>query len=319
MTQRAFAAADTQRVLRLGRRLRFFQGLCGLLALILAVLLSNKAISWVKAHRLDVGWLLIDKQAPHAQEVGRVLKPLRYSGLQTLMRPEVSLSINPSKQTWTMHHVHRFGPQGDALLEEGRYGICGELSEFTYQQIKPLFDPRHYLIEFVRVFQSEFFPAPISAHYVLRISELAPPDPPKVFILDSSFGRYGPIEAFEDYLFNEPLAHVPFMHNHAPDETFHAGEGMPILLHSRGLEGIFIGRENRRFDAKHYRLSLVATARYHYATRTLLIFRNKGGQVEVVENRHLVPQLLPRQEYEQLRQRLLDLFRGITIEGEASS
>lgn len=299
---------------RLRGRLRRARLVAWGLGIALCAALIPYPIRWVKEHALDVGLMRIDAEAPHAAEVRRVLEGIGYSGLAIIQQPDFHLSLDFDEQTWTAHHIHRYDAQGRLQLcedKKSKYGLCGDLSTYVAEQIRPLFDPAAYTFEFVRVAESQFFPSSIAVHYALRILEARPPEPPRIYVLDPSFRRYGPIEDFEDYLFYEPRSEMAFVTTRNTDETFPAGQATPLLLHSKVMLGLVIAPEGRRFDPQHYRLSLVATFRHRYMSRRILTIRHLGDRVEVIENAQLARQAVPAGEYAALRTRLLALFQTI--------
>ena len=308
--------ADDTRSLR--HSLRLTRAVCAVLAISLAAVLIREGIRIAREHAIDLGWVEIDRNAPQQETVRSILRDLRYDGVSIVMKPDFRIKVNLKDQTWTVSGVHRYGPDGRILLENGRYGICGDLSAHVYDRLRPRLDPS-YGVEFVRVAESQFFPASLSAHYVLRILQQQPGGEPKTYILDPSFHRYGPLSDFEDYLFYEPLKELEFVSHKSVSETMPIGTGMPLILHSKVLVGLVLGREGDRFDKDHYRLSLVATFRYRYAGRRMLSIRRIGPRTAVVENKETVRKALPLSEYEPLRRRLLDLFQSMVVLDDGGS
>lgn len=299
------------------RRLRRTRLLAWLLGAALVAALVPYPLRWVREHALDLGVMRIDSKAPHAAAVRRIFEEIGYSGLAIIQQPDFRLSVDFDKQAWMAHHIHRYDAQGRLELCEsgkGKYGLCGDLATHVADQLRPRLQPQQTL-EFVRVAESQFFPSSVAAHYALRILEAQPPDPPRIYILDPSFRRYGPIEDFEDYLFYEPRSEMAFVSTRATDETFPAGQATPLLLHSKVMLGLVIAHEGRRFDPEHYRLSLVATFRHRYMSRRILSIRRLGDRIEVIENAKLARQAVPAGEYAALRARLLELFHTMALKG----
>lgn len=304
------AAAPTE---SFARQARLFRRLAIILAaLLLAVLVIPPGARWINEHAIDLGLTQISPQAPQHAAVRTLMRPLRYSGLPVIMQPDVRLSLDLRHRRWTFHNAHRFDAQGQIILPHDRYGICGDLSAYVYPRVRALL-PQEYAIEFARVSESAFFPSPIASHYVLQITPMRPGEPPQPYILDPSFHRYGPLDDFEDYLFHETLPELTFMRSRNPDETYPAGYGMPLILHSKAMLGLVVAREHRRFDRDHYRVSLVATFRHRYASRNLLTIRRREGRVEVIENAALARQLFSAVDYARLRQRFFELVQGMTV------
>ena len=297
---------------KLRRSMRFLQFFCAVLTVALAGVLIREGIRLAREHAIDLGWTEIARDVPQRGLVQSILRNLRYDGVSIVMKPDFRIKLNLKDQTWTAYGVHRYGADGRVVLENGRYGICGDLSAYVYDKLRPQLDPS-YAVEFVRVAESQFFPASLSAHYVLRILQGRRDGPPQTYILDPSFHRYGPLSDFEDYLFYEPLKELEFVRHKSTSETIAVGSGMPVILHSKVLVGLVVAREGGKLDKDHYRLSLVATFRYRYAGRNLYTIRKVGDRTEIVENKKTIGEALPLKEYEPLRRRLLDIFQSMEV------
>lgn len=69
---------------------------------------------------------------PYAAEVKKIVDPLRYSGIQMFVNNDVYLTLDFDKKIWILHNVHSFNDKGELILQEDRYGTCGE------QRIRPV-------------------------------------------------------------------------------------------------------------------------------------------------------------------------------------
>src|SRR5665213_2730196 len=103
---------------------------------------------------------------PYYDAVMRIIAPLEYSGVPVMVKPQVGLSIDFAKRTWTLHNIHDYDSQGRVILEQGRYGLCAELATFVFEQMKP-FLSNQYEVRFAMVTESGFFAAGQSNHIVL--------------------------------------------------------------------------------------------------------------------------------------------------------
>src|SRR5262249_19175456 len=120
---------------------------------------------------------------PHAQAVENIWKTLEYSGYQVLVKPDVRLSIDFDKQQWTLHNAHAFDADGNVVLEQGRFGLCAELSTYAFEHLPPEIKD-NYEIKFANVTESDYFSRDQSNHIVLLMREKATD---YVFLLDPSF------------------------------------------------------------------------------------------------------------------------------------
>ena len=147
-------------------------------------------------------------------------------------REDVYLSIDFENKIWKLHNLHRFDNKGDIILEDGKYGTCGELAAHTYKKIERLLG-KDYDIKFVETAQSGFFLSPKASHIVLYITEksgLWRGRDKKIYILDASFHKYGPIGDFEDYLFLEFMSTLPFVERKETDIAMPLSKSIPLLI-----------------------------------------------------------------------------------------
>lgn len=257
--------------------------------------------------------IFIQATAPHSGIVEKVIQPLRYSGYPDFIRPEVSLDMDFEGGKWALLNIHRFDPQGNLLLNEGRYGICGDLAIYTYQKILPHFPPEKYRIEFAKVVESSFFQEATGGfHFVLRIVDLeagrtAEGEYRKVYILDPALRRYGSPEYFDSY---KPIGPAPLLDSLEARERhsyFAVDTGPPILVNRNVILSLYVVREEGRFDPDHYAVVLAATRRYHFVQKDLFVIRKRGGKLTVEEKDSPIKKLIQRRPYDQLKKSLLRL------------
>lgn len=280
------------------------------LALVALLLLESffLARSWLQAHSLDLHLSRISPGAPRAWEIAEILKPLRYSGVSTLLRPEVRLSLDTRNRTWALTDFFRFDSLGRTLLEEDHSGACGLLAAAAYQRVRPLLDAGLYDIKFVRASESGFFLPPSGTHFLLRIMELGPPGiPGKVFILDPVFRRYGEIGEFTDYFFQEEMALLPFMELRSPHLALEAGVSIPLEIRGDRIVSLVVRDVNGKFDMENYSLNLRVRERHHFTGTKALQVRVTEGKREIIEDRPLALKALAGGRYGRLRERLIRL------------
>ena len=244
---------------------------------------------------------------PYYDQIMEILQPLRYSGLQALIRPDVQFDMDFDRKLWYIHNIHHFDSNGNIILEEGHDGVCGELSAYVYGRIKPLVG-RTYDIKFVRVSESGFFLTPKSTHIVLLIQKKRFLGA-STYLLDPSFQRYGKKEDFDDYYFFDSFDYPPFLVYRYPDVFFDIDHGTPILIRHNFLVTLEIGSSDGRFDRDNFIVSLTATERDKFAGRYILALRNHEGKAELFENSMLLKQIFDLQDYEPLRAKLIHFFK----------
>jgi hypothetical protein len=267
------------------------------------------AARWSRENPEQSGLTAVARQAPRAREVKKVLEKLRYSGLPALRRPEVSLRVDFPTRRWTLRNMHMFDPSGQALLDGGRFGACGQLAIYAHQRIQPLFDHR-YRIRIVLAAESGFFPPPRSTHYVLKISDVSDPFRVRDYILDPAFRRYGPLADFDDYVLYQEVGFLSFVRERGRDETHPVNGGTPLLIRNQSMLGFSVRETEGKLDADNYTLALSLTRKHKYYSRPLLLIQKKDGKTAILEDKSLLKDILSDEDYEALKSRLYQLFQG---------
>jgi len=241
------------------------------------------------------------KKIPQYSQIMSIIKPLYYSGLQALLRDDVNIQIDFMAHAWYLKNIHRFDNEGNVVLDEGRYGLCGELASFTYSKIKSILGPQYEII-FAQVAESGFFLQPQSSHIALLIKDK---NTSELFLLDPSFHRYSPVEDCGNYLFYNYHEALDFVTNQTKDVGFEIDSGTPIFIHKDTLLFLTVETSEGRFDEQNFAIAIAATRRYQYAGRYVLLITRKDGKINVFENPNLVKQLFTKEVYDALYQKIL--------------
>ena len=244
---------------------------------------------------------------PYYKEIREIISPLQYSGLPDLLRPTVTLSIDFNRKEWTLHNLHQYDANGDILLDEGRYGLCGELSTFVSKAIKPLLKDR-YDIKYIKAAESGYFLEPYATHIVLMISDKINKD---AFFLDPSFHKYGKKEDFEDCLFYNEIDLPSILNNKSKDIFFPVDYGMPLLIRKNTLLYFTVESVDGNLDKNNFLLAVTATQRYKYSGRYVFSIRKQRGKKQKVENTWLQEQLLTPEETAAITNKIVIWFKQI--------
>jgi hypothetical protein len=251
----------------------------------------------------------LSHQAPHYNEVMKIIKPLRYNGLYRILDPDVYVTLDFDKEEWTLHNIHHYDEEGNLILPRKTYGLCNELATYVYGQIKDLFD-ESYEFEYIRAAESGFFLSPQSSHTVIRIIE----DHGKYksfYLLDPSFKRYGPSMNFEDYIFINSIPCKIAPKGLSADETIPLGHTSPLIIKKNTLVSFLVESNNRSFDKNNFIFAITATKRHNYSGRFIIALRANEGEFEILQNDELGIQILGKKDYEILKNRIKELFDDI--------
>jgi hypothetical protein len=248
--------------------------------------------------------------APYNKEITRIMRDLHYSGKEMFSRPDVSLAINTPERLWILRNAYDYNEQGEVLLENGKYGTCGELSAYLAYKIRPMLG-NEYHIRFVRTAYSAYFLGDFASHTVLKIypKNLSMSD--YVYIADPSFRRYGPISDFEDYFFYEEADKPAFAVSRDKNLVLPANQTIPLFVKGNYLIGFVVEDAMGVFDKDNFAVALVATRKYRYAGRYLFALRRYNGKEQHQENLALAKEILPEREYDVLKKRLIELFKNV--------
>lgn len=264
---------------------------------------QEKAFSWIFSLTERMSF----KKLPYQEEIMKIIRPLRYSGIPALLREEVFLSIDFENAMWTLHNIHRYDAGGNILLDEDRYGLCGELASYAYGKIYPLIK-NDYDIAFARVAESGFFLHPESTHIALLIYNM---NTSEAYFLDPTFQRYGQMEDFKNYLFFEFSETIEGIPERDPDVSFPVDTGTPVLLHKDFLTVFSVNRVNGQFDQNNFSFELTASRRHQYAGRYIFGIRKRNGVLETFEDPWITKDAIPRKDAEKIKQRLALWFKQL--------
>lgn len=255
--------------------------------------------------------LSVQEDAPHSEFVSELIRPLRYSGLPDLMRGDVRLDVDFANASWALRNIHQLDREGNVVLTDGRYGVCGDLSAYVYQKIKPVFGDR-FKIEFMEVSDSTFFKPGGGSHIILRIVDLAGGmeggNYKSVYILDPALRRYGVPDRFPDYWPERSWPSLPFLEEKSLDETFELNQGPPILINRNAFVTLGLEAQDGKFDPDNYRLVVSLKRRYQYRSETIYEIGKKEGFTVEPAIKSSATEFLKPGDYKKLTSRVSRLF-----------
>jgi hypothetical protein len=151
----------------------------------------------------------------------------------------------------------------------------------------------------------------IGDHVVVRITDkglLAD----NVYIIDPTYGKYGRLDDFDDYVFVKPSNLGPFL-NQKRDDTLQVGVTTPVLLMKRYLISLGVVRVNDAFDSQNFGLALVLSRPHRYISRAVAEVRKNRGETETGGFTN-IPRAIKTKEFYVLRTRMIEFFEQITGE-----
>jgi hypothetical protein len=237
---------------------------------------------------------------PFYDAIMKIMSPLEYSGVPVMVKPQVSLSIDFKKWSWTLHGIHSYDSQGGVILEQGRYGLCAELATYLFEKIKPLLDER-YEVKFAMVSESGYFSADQSNHIVLILVDKTDN---QVYLIDPSFHKYARMKDLTDYHVLNIQDTLSFVKDKTPDFTFNVDQALPLYIKNDFLLSFSVTSVDGRFDKDNFIFVISANRRYKFSGRDIVVIGRRNKEFEDFEDKPLLNQLLTTEEIKVLFDKL---------------
>ncbi|MBF0571219.1 MAG: hypothetical protein HQL12_05045 [Candidatus Omnitrophica bacterium] len=237
---------------------------------------------------------------PFYDLIMKILAPLEYSGVPSMVKPQVDLIINFSQRTWTLHKIHEYDSQGRVILEQGRFGLCAELAMFVFEKIKPLLDGR-YEVKFAMVTESGFFSTEQSNHIVLILVDKTNS---QAYLIDPSFHKYARMMDLPEYHVVNVQDTLAFVKDKSPDFSFGVDQAIPLYIKNEFLLSFSVTSVDGKFDRDNFIFVISATQRYKFAGRDIVFIGRRNKEFEDFEHKSLLNQLLTPVETKMLFDKL---------------
>jgi hypothetical protein len=230
----------------------------------------------------------------------KIIAPLEYSGVPVMVKPQVALSVDFDKRTWTLHNIHEYDLQGGVVLEQGRFGLCAELATFLFEKIRPLLDGR-YEIKFAQATEADFFPTDGSNHIVLLLVDKSDKE---VYLIDPSFHRYAKMKDLAGYHVLNIQDTLSFVKDKSHDVSFGANQAIPLYIKNDFLLSFSVTSVDGKFDRDNFIFVISANRRYKFAGRDIVIIGRHNKEFEDFEDKVFLNQLLTPEEIKTLFDKL---------------
>lgn len=221
------------------------------------------------------------QETPNLDAVRAALAPLRYSSLPALESPDAGLTFDAADKTWTLRGLRRYDDSGRVRLADGRSGICSELVARVAPRLRELFPAPAWEIEAVSAVESGFFGSPTGGHFVILIHEIG--GRRRTLLLDPTFARYGPVEAFKNYEMLGPAPEVLEGRLGGEDVVLPLLRSYPLLLTPDAVLNLAAGTVDDRLDAGHHFLAVMVRGKHRYRGEPGFVVRRSGGELEARE------------------------------------
>ena len=237
---------------------------------------------------------------PFYDAIMKIIDPLQYSGFEVMVKPQVVLSVDFDKWTWTLHNIHEYDSQGGIILEKGRFGLCAELATFLFEKIKSLLDGR-YEVKFAMVTESGFFSAGQSNHIVLLLVDKSDN---QVYLIDPSFHKYARMKDLPEYHVLNIQDTLSFVKDRSRDVSFGVDQAIPLYIKNDVLLSFSVTSVDGKYDRDNFILVISANRRYKFAGRDIVVIGRRNKEFEDFEDRSMLTQLLTPDEIKTLFDKL---------------
>ena len=237
---------------------------------------------------------------PYYDEIMKIMEPLEYSGFQVVVKPEVTLSIDFDKRSWTLHNMHQYDAQGRIVLEQNRYGLCAELSTFVFDRLVPIISSR-YELKIAKVYEEEFFSIQQSNHITLLMHDK---EDQRTYLIDPSFHSYGMVENFSKYTIKSIQGLLTFTKEKSKNDSFLVNEAMPLFIKNDLLASFSVTSVDGKFDKENFLFALSVNQRNKFFGLNIVVFGKYNGKLESFENKVFLEKLLSQSQRDLLNKKL---------------
>jgi len=237
---------------------------------------------------------------PFYDTIMKIMGPLEYSGVQVMVKPQVTMNIDFAHRMWTLRNIHEYDSQGGIILEQGHYGLCAELATFLFEKIKPLLNGQ-YEVKFAMVTESGFFAAGQSNHIVLLLVDKSNN---QVYLIDPSFHKYARMKDLTEYHVINIQDTLSFVKDQSHDVSFGVDQAIPLYIKNDFLLSFAVTSVDGKFDKDNFIFVISANRRYKFGGRDIVGIGRRNKEFEDFEDKSLLDQLLTPQEIKVLFDKL---------------
>lgn len=263
----------------------------------------------IKDDWMGEGFFSEKKKPPYYEKIMKIVRPLQYSGITSFLEPRVELYLDFNNKKWELRNIFEFDETGNVKLHEDRFGLCGELSSFVYNKIKPLLGAK-YDIKFLKAAEAGYFLHTQSSHIVLSIT-------PKLlfnresYIIDPSFKRYARKEEFDDYFFTQEAKILKFEKESDRHVSLPINTTYPLLIKNDFLVNLVVTDIDKKFDRNNYMIALTVHRKNKFASRIMLGFQMIDGDLNIIENKYLSNILLGPKKIKAAKEKIQSYVEAI--------
>jgi hypothetical protein len=265
-------------------------------------------------------WLLTkpNKNLPYEQKIEQFLNSLQYSALNNFNRDDFYIQLDFKHGLWVMKNIFSYDQQGELINHQTRNGTCAELSQVTYNVVKPLFK-NDYRIIFLKGNEETFFSADAGigpTHYIIKIiPKKDSQNKSKVLAIDPSYKVYNYFSELKGYTFSEEMNHLDLFTGQSKDLTMKVGVSYPLLLleESDCILSLAVKKVHDKYNQDNFALTIFANKKNDEISEGLFALMMREGDFFAVKNEDLISKILDENTKKKLSGMLLSLFKKISF------
>ncbi len=244
------------------------------------------------------------EKAPHFDAIMKIMAPLQYSGMNSLLGDDAKILLDFNKRTWSIKTAYSFSTSGNVSLNRENSALCRGLSIYVYQKIQSMFPKEKFEIKFAKVKERNYFFKDGAFHIIILIRDKVK----KIeYLLDPSFKRYGRKDDFQEYSFLEEEGPVEFLENaRLLQKFFVVNSAEPLFIKDKHMLLFSVESVGEQFDNNHFVLSIAVSKPGYAFEEDVLSVKCEAGKLQVSMNDELQQTLLGKEKRDQLTVKLLD-------------
>jgi hypothetical protein len=238
---------------------------------------------------------------PYQEEIQAMLNQIEYSGFEVLKNPEVTLDMDYEKGTWTLHNIHHYDAQGDILLDQGKYGLCAELSTYVYEKLEKVVDLQKYYLRLAMVTEPRFFTTTESNHIVVLINDK---QTDVTYLIDPSYRIYRPLSDLSGYQIIGIEDALTFTKKKTRDVVLKVNQARPLFIRDDLLLSLSVTSVDDQYNKENFLFVVTANKKGKKEGANIMVVGRYKGEMQSYESRQFLEVFLSPSDMAILYQKL---------------
>lgn len=258
---------------------------------------------------LSLNW---EKSLPRQKEINQFLDKLEYSVLEDVSRPDFYLKLNFDFKVWKLKNLFSYLDDGRLLNHKSLSGTCKQLTQVTYDFVKPWLE-EDYEIIFAKGYEEKFFRDEAGAepsHYFLKL--IPRKEGGKSLIIDPTYRIYAYREEVKGHLIVQESNYLhPFLAKER-DLILPTDVNYPLLfLAKKGqMFSLLVRKIETKYDQNNHAVGIFFHKQYQVVSQPLFVLMVQEGELLGFKNQDLIAKIDNREVTDKLSNLVLSLFEN---------